>query len=111
MQFISIPTTTKGELVVKAKDSSSGCVVASEALTLGASSTIKSLSLSPNPVKVAHVVTISFNGHRQTGVIRVFDTQGKLVETDEFTDVYRYEYSKTNLKKGVYMVEVVGADT
>lgn len=110
-QYTTIAKPSTGKLVVSALDAGSGCVVASDTLTIGSQSLIKSLSVAPNPVKQSQIATITFMGGTQSGTIRLLDSKGALVESVKFENVSSYPFDKTNLKPGIYFLDINGNET
>jgi predicted outer membrane repeat protein len=108
-QYMTVNSiTTAGKTIyVTALDSTTGCVSSSEKLT--ATLTKRSVSVSPNPVLKSGSVEISLPETTSSTSVKLFDSQGRLLVEETFSDTGRYTFNQTNFVPGVYIMEIATA--
>ncbi len=94
-----------GEVHVTATDAASGCTVYSDTLTVSGGG-LKAMTVHPNPVQQNEVLHIKLPMQQDKAVVRLFDIVGNLVAQDDYENTVIIDYDKTNLKPGVYILEV-----
>ncbi|MCU4154617.1 T9SS type A sorting domain-containing protein [Carboxylicivirga sp. A043] len=94
-----------GDVFVTALDAKSGCTVYSDTLTVEGGG-LKAMSVHPNPVQRSQQLVIKLPQQQDKTVVRLYDIAGHLVSQNEYTNTRLIDYDDTNVKPGVYVLEV-----
>lgn len=106
-QYLDLSDIT-GEVFVTATDSESGCTIYSDTITISGGG-LKSMKVHPNPVQQNQTIIISLPKEQTKAQISLYDITGALVASDAYENTHIIDYENTNVKPGIYILEVRAA--
>ncbi|TRX66449.1 choice-of-anchor Q domain-containing protein [Carboxylicivirga sp. M1479] len=103
-QYLNL-VSKSGEVYVTATDLVSGCTVYSDTLEL-ANGGLKNVKVMPNPVQRNQNVVIKLPEQKEKTQVRLYSMGGSLVAQHTYENTFVIDYEHTNVKPGVYILEV-----
>ena len=104
-QYLETKSLDYGELTVVAYDEASQCLVYGEVGALKSVS-LKSLSVSPNPVMAGNPVDVILPQISEKSRIRLYDLKGSLLIDQEYGEGSILQLKDTDLASGVYLMQI-----
>ena len=104
-QYLETKSLDYGELTVVAYDEASQCLVYGEVGALKSVS-LKSLSVSPNPVMAGNPVAVILPQISEKSRIRLYDLKGSLLIDQEYGEGSILQLKDTDLASGVYLMQI-----
>jgi len=95
-----------GDVYVTAVDAQSGCTAYSDTIAISGGG-LKAMTVNPNPVQRSQQITIKLPEKQSLAKVSLYDLTGALIVQDEYENTRIINYTNTNVKPGVYLIEVV----